>query len=64
MNVYPFLFRSKFFLFILLVLESVDLDDMTILVFRCLSITLILIDGSYFMYTANLLVCHTLKLLL
>ena len=27
MNVYTFLFRSKFFLFILLVLEAVDLDD-------------------------------------
>ena len=27
MNVYTFLFRSKFFLFVLLVLEAVDLDD-------------------------------------
>ena len=27
MNVDPFLFRSKFFLFVLLVLEAGDLDD-------------------------------------
>ena len=27
MNVYMFLFRSKFFLLVLLVLEAVDLDD-------------------------------------
>ena len=42
-TVYTFLFRSKFFLFILLVLEAVDLDDP--LIFRCLSITMILING-------------------
>ena len=39
----------KVFLFILLVREAVDLDDP--LVFRFLSITLILINGSYFVYT-------------
>ena len=27
MNVYTILFRSKFFLFVLLVFEAVDLDD-------------------------------------